>query len=121
MMMIALSTLTIDPFGHQVIHLDAGRAGFGDTARRVSRIATLDGGAAILDGGYTVADRTITLDLTGQDKTLIDDLKYLTEMYSKLLVFTPDGAFTATPERLSEQGGTVRMTLLVSGIAELKP
>ena len=119
-MMIALSTLTIDPFGAQLLHLQPGGASLGDTARRISRIATLDGGASILDGGYTITDRTIVIDLAGQTRETIDALKYLCETYSALIVLTEDGAFRAAPERVSVNASSARMSLLVSGPAEIK-
>lgn len=119
-MMIALATLTIDPFGAQLLTLRPGGANLGDTARRVSRIATLDGGASILDGGYTDTDRTIVVDLAGQDRSTIDALKYLFQVHSSLIVMTEDGAFAAAPERISVNSSSARMSLLVSGPAEIK-
>lgn len=120
-MMLALATLTVDPFGAQLLTLKPGTTSLGDTARRVSRVATLDGGATVLDGGYTVADRTISIDLLGQEKEVVDDLKYLCEMYEKLVVMTEDGAFLAAPERVSLGLNSARMTLLVIGVAEIRP
>lgn len=119
-MMLALATLTVDPFGAQLLTLKPGRSNLGDTSRRVSRVATLDGGASVLDGGYTVADRTISLDISDQTKETVDALKYLCSVHSSLLVLTEDGAFKASPERVSISGNSARMTLLVSGIAEVK-
>ena len=119
-MMIALSTLTIDPFGAQLLHLKPGGANLGDTARRISRIATLDGGATILDGGYTITDRTIVIDLAGQSRDTVDALKYLCQTYSALIVLTEEGAFRAAPESVSVNPNSARMTLLVSGSAEIK-
>jgi hypothetical protein len=118
-MMLAIATLTVDPFGAQLLSLPAGTTTLGDTERRLSRVATLDGGATILDGGYTVADRTINIDLSGQPKQVIDDLKYLCQVYEKLVLMTEDGAFMAAPERVSI-GNNPRMSLLVSGVAEIK-
>lgn len=118
--MLALATLVVDPFGAQLLDLPAGSADLGDTSRRVSRVATLDGGAAVLDGGYTVADRTINIDLTGQSKATVDALKYLFQVHEKLILLTEDGAFNAAPERVSVSGNTARMTLLVSGVGEVK-
>lgn len=118
--MLAIATLTIDPFGHQVLRLRPGAADLGDTARRVSRVATLDGGASILDGGYTVTDRTISVDLTGQSRETVDALKYLFATHAMLLVLTEDGAFKAAPERISISGNSARMTLLVAGVGEIK-
>lgn len=120
-MRIALATLTVDPYGAQLLDLKPGSSNLGDTARRVSRVATLDGGASVLDGGYTVADRTISLDLSGQTRTVVDELKYLCQNYATLVVMTEDGAFLAAPERLTMSGNAARMTLLVSGIGEIRP
>jgi hypothetical protein len=120
-MMLALATLTMDPSGSMLLDLPAGTANLGDTARRISRVATLDGGAVVLDGGYTVADRTLVVDLTGQTKETIDALKYLFQTYSTLVAMTEDGAFLAAPERLSHTANNARMTLLVSGAAEIRP
>jgi hypothetical protein len=119
-MMLAISTLTIDPFGAQLLDLPPGAANLGDTARRVSRVATLDGGASILDGGYTVADRTISVDLASQSREVIDALKYLFQQHTSLILCTEDGAFKASPERISISGNSARMSLLVVGVAEIK-
>jgi hypothetical protein len=119
-MMLALATLLADPFGAILLTLPPGAANLGDTARRVSRVATLDGGASLLDGGVTVADRTISVDLAGQSRADIDALKYLFTTYATLLVLTEDGAFKAAPERISVSGNSARMSLLVSGVAEIK-
>jgi hypothetical protein len=119
-MMLAISTLTIDPFGAQLLNLKPGAANLGDTSRRVSRVATLDGGASVLDGGYTVADRTISIDLSDQSRETIAALKYLCQVHTMLLVLTEDGAFRAAPERISISGNSARMSLLVAGIGEVK-
>ena len=115
-MKIALSTLTADPFGAQLLDIAPGRASLGNTSRRVSRIATLDGGASIIDGGYSVADRNISVDISSQTRATVDELRYLFQSYSALLVLTEEGAFRAAPENISE----TRMTFLVSGIAEIR-
>ena len=119
-MMFAIATLTSDPFGSQLLDLPPGAANLGDTSRRVSRIATLDGGASVLDGGYAVADRTISVDLAGQSKTVIDALKYVFQNHTKINVLTEDGAFMAAPERISISGDSASMSLLVSGVAKIK-
>lgn len=119
-MMLGISTLTIDPFGAQLLTLKPGTANLGDTSRRISRVATLDGGASVLDGGYTVTDRTISVDLADQTRETIDALKYLFQVHSMLIVCTEDGAFRAAPERISINGQSARMSLLVAGVAEIK-
>lgn len=119
-MMLAISTLIIDPLGAQLLDLPPGAANLGDTARRVSRVATLDGGAAIMDGGYTVADRTISIDLSGQRRATVDALKYLCATHTMLLLLTEDGAFRAAPERVSVTANSASMVLLVAGIGEIK-
>ena len=118
-MMLAISTLTVDPYGAQLLDLPPGAANLGGTSRRVSRVATLDGGATVLDGGSTVADRTISVDLTGQSKTIVDALQLLFSTHAKVLLLTEEGAFMAAPERISA-GDNSTMSLLVSGTAQIK-
>lgn len=118
--MLAISTLTVDPYGAQLLTFKPGQVNLGDTARRLSRVATLDGGATVLDGGYTLADKTIRLDLSSQSREVVDALRYLCAMYTKLLVLTEEGAFSAAPERVSISGQSISMTLLVTGAAEIK-
>ena len=46
-------------------------------ARRISRSATLDGGAVINDGGYSEADRTFTLrlrNITSEDAATLEQI-----------------------------------------------
>ena len=118
-MRIAFATLVLDPFGSLVLELAPGGANLGDTARRVSRVATLDGGVAMMDGGYTVADRTMTLNLAGQSRATMNAVKYLVQNYASIIVMTEDGAFMASPERLSLNGAAASVSLLVSGIAKI--
>jgi hypothetical protein len=119
-MMIAISTLTIDPLGDHLLIVKPGAVDLGGTTRRVSRIATLDGGAYIQDGGSTVADKTIVIDLTDQTKTTIDALKYLCQQYPIVILLTEDGAFRAAPERVSLSSNRASMSLLVVGVGEIK-
>lgn len=119
-MMIGFATLTIDPLGALLLNVSRDGTNLGDTTRRVSRVATLDGGATILDGGYTVADRTIIINLADQTRVTVEALKHMTEVHSKVLVLTEAGAFTATPSSIADSVRSATMTLLVSGVAEIK-
>lgn len=64
--MIAILTPTTYWFGHPpILTLDPGASDTRSRTRRITRTATLDGGAVINDGGYSEADRTMTLAVRG--------------------------------------------------------
>ncbi len=60
-MQVTLSTTTFDLDGHITIDALPASTDLGEVRRRMNRVATLDGGAAFNDAGYSEADRTIRL------------------------------------------------------------
>jgi hypothetical protein len=120
-MMIAFATTTLDPLGAFALELSPERYTAGNARRRVQRVPTLDGGVAVIDNGYTEADRTVSLDLRGQEADTLLRCRWLVTMYDRVLVFLPDGAYTAVPEALNEgASGVASMSLLLIGPAEVK-
>lgn len=85
----------------------------GDTARRVNRVATLDGGAAINDYGHSHADRTITLRWTPQSREIEAKVVRLVQSYGLLNVATREGLFLAAPETYRNTANESSLTLLV--------
>jgi hypothetical protein len=120
--MIAISTLYFDPLGALVfdeVPQDAVAAL--SVSRRVTRTPTLDGGASIVDGGYSAADRTITLKLVPE--TPLEDvlnLQRIVKTYSLVLVLTSDGAFLTAPRDFVVSGGRATATFLVKSVAEVR-
>lgn len=86
----------------------------GDITRRVSRTATLDGGAAFDDGGYADADRTIDLRWPTGTPALEARVQRLLKLYTRITVAIEGALYLAAPERYSAADGESRLTLLVA-------
>lgn len=114
-MFIGVATLVADPLGGFLMDVDPSKSRLGNRIRRVSRVATLDGGSAVLDSGYSDTDRTIMLDITALTEFEVDRLEYLIQAYSSVLLFLPDGAFRASPESLTRNSNRLSATFLISG------
>lgn len=118
----AVSTLTYDPLGSIVFQIDPGDAyAFRSVERRVTRTATLDGGAVIVDGGYSPADRTLRLKLssdTSADTMLA--IQRIFKTYSMVILFTPEAAFNAAPQSFSVSSNSATANFLVKSLAEVK-
>lgn len=109
--MIALSSVTFDPDGHVLLRelptsdLDAAR-------RRVNRQATLDGGVAVNDYGFTHGDRTFTVRwVTGRNE--YDSVQRLVRLYGRLRVSTRSGVYLVAPDRVIRRNKEGELTLLV--------
>jgi len=111
-MLACLSTLTFDLDGFVELEV-SDRMTSGDTRRRVNRIATLDGGVAVNDFGFTDADRTI--DVVWQPKTVALEraVDRLVQLYDRIRVATRSGVFLAAPEAYTPGAAESRLRLLV--------
>jgi hypothetical protein len=89
----------------------------GETGRRISRVATLDGGAVVSDGGYSEADRTI--ELAWRPQTFTDDslVARLVQLYDRVQVSTRSGCYLAAPEVY--RPGATESTLRLLVVAKL--
>jgi hypothetical protein len=110
--MAALSTLTFDPEGFVLLSL-IDDAELGITQRRVNRVATLDGGAAVNDYGFSDADRIIELRWRPLTRAQESNLKRLVQQYASLVISTADGVFLASPETYTPGAEESSMRLLV--------
>ena len=109
---IALAAPTFDPFGSILLEVEL-TSDLVSVGRRLSRTQTLDGGASIVDGGFSDADRTLTvqiLELSADDEAV---LRRLWQLYPLLTVCTREAVFLAAPERFDYSGGTATLRLLV--------
>lgn len=113
---IGLATPTYDLDGAIIIQNDLDEVRYSG-ARRILRIATLDGGVYVSDFGYTAADRTIAIKISNAIEVVFEQLRYLMENYSSLVVCTPHGAYTGALQDVTHSGGDVEATLLLTGDA----
>ena len=113
MMNLFASAPTFDPAGHVAISVSDG-SDLRTITRRMNRVQTLDGGSVTNDTGYTPADRTLQIATTAH-AGVYDALFRLSRLYPRIIISTPDGVFTAAPERLTQSGETINWRLLVTG------
>ena len=111
--MVGISSPVFDLSGAAVLPY-AYAEGAGNATRRVSRTATLDGGAVVTDTGYAVADNTLEIVANSALEADYAVLLRLTRLYSEVVVSTPDGVFTGSPSELKVDGTDVRLTVLVT-------
>lgn len=95
-----LSTPTFDTAGFIEVPITSDPIE-GDTRRRVARIATLDGGAVLTDGGYSEADRVLTLAWVPDDATREAAIRRLVELYLRVQVATREGVYLVALESYS--------------------
>lgn len=63
--------------------------------RRGTVTATLDGGVSVYDGGFTVADQTLSAKLNSPPLALLQSLHYLVSLYGQLVVTCESGCYRA--------------------------
>lgn len=100
--MIALST-TIFSTLPPVVFRDTGKHKLGDTTRRVSKVATLDGGCVFTDNGSTPTDASIIIDLTEITEDEFATLRSMTSGYTTLHCATERGCFLVAPVSLTDK------------------
>ena len=111
-MMHTLSTPTADAAGYVEIQTLPDTTD-GEIGRRVSRIATLDGGAVVSDGGYSEADRTIELAWQPTAAAAEAAIARLLQSYSRVQVSTRSGFYLAAPEAYRPGANESTLRLLV--------
>ena len=90
-MRITLESTVFDPVG--VISLEAlPGSDLSASTRRVTRTATLDGQAIIIDNGYTSADSTLAIEATLTEAEA-QRLHHLMQIYPEIIASTPDGCY----------------------------
>lgn len=111
---IGLAALTFDPQGAVIVPWRDGTE-TESISRRVSRTATLDGGAAISNRGYSPADRTLTISLQGESLALIEQVRRLVRLHGQVTVSMRDGVLFGVPESYDESRQL--LSVLVAGTA----
>lgn len=92
-----VSAVTFDTLGYVELPVTADPTD-GETRRRVARIATLDGGAVLNDGGYSEADRILQLAWVPDSATREAAVKRLIELYQQVQVATRLGVYLVALE-----------------------
>lgn len=107
-----LSTPYADPTGHVALQL-LPQTSPAELLRRVQRIRTLDGGAAVNDFGVSDADRTFVLQFR-PTAALAATLERLIRVAPTLLLCVREGAFIVVPSSLRLEARGATLTLLAT-------
>lgn len=112
--MIALSTPTYDPRGTLILARPGPGSELFHASRRVTRTATLDGGVAIADTGYSAGDRTVRLTIPVPSPAQVATVSRLVRLYPLITVCLEDGAFSAVPSDYDLASGRLTLILLLT-------
>jgi hypothetical protein len=111
-MIAQLSSLTFDLDGAVALEI-LGDSDLGSSTRRVTRVATLDGGVAVNDFGYAAADKTILLRWVPASKDDADKIKRLVELYAQLYLSVDGNLYIVAPRQMLINQGVHELSLLV--------
>ena len=109
--MIVISSPTFDLDGSVAINPIPG-ADIGETRRRVSRAATLDGGVAISDKGFSEGDRTLIYAWKSVSKDHNALVERIVRLYPRVYVSTEFGVYEAAPQVFEPSPSECTLTLL---------
>lgn len=82
-------------------------------SRRVARAATLDGGVAISDRGYSDGDRTLNIRYKPVSREHDERARRLLSLHPTVTVSMPGGVFQAAPQSLDITPSENTFTLLI--------
>ncbi|HEY7823171.1 MAG TPA: hypothetical protein VIG24_10070, partial [Acidimicrobiia bacterium] len=110
--MIGVAPLSFDVLGALLIRGGADGIDISAVRRRVVRVPTLDGGAAVNDFGHSAADRAFNISWQPASEAEYRGVERLVMTYSLLTATTRDGAFIVVPESIEQSDGVAQLTLL---------
>ena len=93
--------------------LDMNTAPPRDGNRRISRTATLDGGAVIIDGGVTDADRSFDFSATQAQEDTIETLWAMFQAEGLVHLSCPEGVFSGYLQRVKITASGVNISFMV--------
>lgn len=99
--MLALHSQSFDEQGVVIIDVDYQTSSFGETARRRSRVQTLDGGYVTEDRGSSVQDRSFSISFSGSKET-VAAVRRLVQLYPQVIVSSIHGLFRCSIDRVTE-------------------
>lgn len=110
MKMMSISMITSDAQGTVVFK--EGTSTFGEQPARVSRQATLDGGAVIVHSGVSHGDRTFKINtkINAEQKALIE---HIHQNSTLVLISCTEGLFLGAISTINTNNGTLTATILI--------
>lgn len=107
-----LSAQIFDPLGHVQIPVTVESFRLAEVRRRVNRVATLDGGVATNDGGFSDGDRVFRLSWQNTDQTIDVAVSRLLQLYERATLSTAAGVFDVALETYTPGAATSSINLL---------
>jgi hypothetical protein len=102
MKLVSIASKLFDYSGHFLFAINPVRSQISDVSRRVSRTATLDGGALVVDNGYTASDATFNITPKKLTPELRNGLRRLAQLHSEIIVCIEEGAFLGAISSIDE-------------------
>lgn len=109
---VVITTLLFDQRGPVSINLDWSQSKLNTITRRITRTATLDGGAVIIDNGYSPSDATLEFYPFNISKVNLDNIKALTKYHSQIIIDSEYGCFLGTIKTVDDQP-RIKITFLI--------
>lgn len=111
-MKISICSKLFDYNGNFLIDYDLEQSEVSFLSRRVSRIATLDGKASVVDNGYTASDATFVVVLKDIDLTIRASLLTMFKLHSLITMSVNSGVFVGVIENVQDKD-TLKIKFLV--------
>lgn len=116
--MITFSAHQFDFEGDHRLEPNMGSSDFSPIARRVSRIATLDGSAVIVDNGYSASDATFVISLPDLSLSQREALLSTIKRHALIVVSGVFGCYLGAVERVDESAGFKIRFLVKTSLTE---
>jgi hypothetical protein len=108
-MIYTISTIEVG----ETIVLNIDREPTKENTRRLSRTATLDGGAVITDSGWTDADRTLEFTAMRMPEETRENLWAMFRKESRVNLACPEGVFAGYLQRIRIAGANIAISFMV--------
>lgn len=116
--LVSITSKLFDYSGDYLFQINPLRSQFSDLSRRVSRVATLDGGALIVDNGYSPSDSTFNIVPENVTVELRTGLRRLAQIHSEIIVCVSEGAFLGVISAIDENQDFKIVFLVKSKLSE---
>ena len=112
--MVGIASVIADIVGTHIFRAPGVGDGARRGARRTTRTATLDGGVAVTDLGYSDGDRDIVVKDETAEQAVVDFVRHIVEDYALVTVSTEDGSYLAVPADHKYEEGVLTLKLLIT-------
>jgi len=113
-MRISLCTVLYNLSGDALLEASE-ESDFSFLARRLTRTATLDGGAVIVDNGFSASDGSIkiVLDPGNNNADIYNQIAAIIRQFGMVTISSRDGVFLAAIETVTNKKTTLNINLLI--------